>query len=178
MKKYDYLIVGAGLFGVVFAREAKKAGKKCLVIDRRDHIAGNIYTKEIERIQVHQYGAHIFHTSDKEVWNYVNQFAEFNRYTNSPIANYKGEIYNMPFNMNTFQKLWGVVTPKEAKEKIEAQKREYAVEHPKNLEEQAINLVGPDVYTKLVKGYTEKQWGRRATELPAFIIKRLSLIHI
>ena len=173
MKKYDYLIVGAGLFGAVFAREAKKAGKKCLVIDRRDHIAGNIYTKEIERIQVHQYGAHIFHTSDKEVWNYVNQFAEFNRYTNSPIANYKGEIYNMPFNMNTFQKLWGVVTPKEAKEKIEAQKREYAVEHPKNLEEQAINLVGPDVYTKLVKGYTEKQWGRRATELPAFIIKRL-----
>ena len=175
MKKYDYLIVGAGLFGAVFAREAKKAGKKCLVIDRRDHIAGNIYTKEIERIQVHQYGAHIFHTSDKEVWNYVNQFAEFNRYTNSPIANYKGEIYNMPFNMNTFQKLWGVVTPKEAKEKIEAQKREYAVEHPKNLEEQAINLVGPDVYTKLVKGYTEKQWGRRATELPAFIIKRLPL---
>ena len=165
--------VALAIIGAVFANEATKAGKKCLVIDRRDHIAGNIYTKEIERIQVHQYGAHIFHTSDKEVWNYVNQFAEFNRYTNSPIANYKGEIYNMPFNMNTFQKLWGVVTPKEAKEKIEAQKREYAVEHPKNLEEQAINLVGPDVYTKLVKGYTEKQWGRRATELPAFIIKRL-----
>ena len=173
MKKYDYLIVGAGLFGAVFAQEAKKAGKKCLVIDKRNHIAGNIYTKEVEGIQVHEYGAHIFHTSNKEVWNYVNQFAEFNRYTNSPVANYKGEIYNMPFNMNTFNKLWGVVTPKEAQEKIEAQKREYSVENPKNLEEQAINLVGPDVYTKLVKGYTEKQWGKRATELPAFIIKRL-----
>lgn len=173
MKKYDYVIVGAGLFGAVFAQEAKKAGKKCLVIDKRNHIAGNIYTKEIEGIQVHEYGAHIFHTSNKEVWEYVNQFAEFNRYTNSPVANYKGEIYNMPFNMNTFNKLWGVVTPKEAKEKIEAQKREYSVENPKNLEEQAINLVGPDVYTKLVKGYTEKQWGKRATELPAFIIKRL-----
>lgn len=173
MKKYDYVIVGAGLFGAVFAQEAKEAGKKCLVIDKRNHIAGNIYTKEIEGIQVHEYGAHIFHTSNKEVWEYVNQFAEFNRYTNSPVANYKGEIYNMPFNMNTFNKLWGVVTPKEAKEKIEAQKREYSVENPKNLEEQAINLVGPDVYTKLVKGYTEKQWGKRATELPAFIIKRL-----
>lgn len=173
MKKYDYVIVGAGLFGAVFAQEAKKAGKKCLVVDKRSHIAGNIYTKEIEGIQVHEYGAHIFHTSNKEVWEYVNQFAEFNRYTNSPVANYKGEIYNMPFNMNTFNKLWGVVTPKEAKEKIEAQKREYSVENPKNLEEQAINLVGPDVYTKLVKGYTEKQWGKRATELPAFIIKRL-----
>lgn len=173
MKKYDYVIVGAGLFGAVFAQEAKKAGKACLVIDKRNHIAGNIYTKEIEGIQVHEYGAHIFHTSNKEVWEYVNQFAEFNRYTNSPVANYKGEIYNMPFNMNTFNKLWGVVTPKEAKEKIEAQKREYSVENPKNLEEQAINLVGPDVYTKLVKGYTEKQWGKRATELPTFIIKRL-----
>lgn len=173
MKKYDYVIVGAGLFGAVFAQEAKKAGKACLVIDKRNHIAGNIYTKEIEGIQVHEYGAHIFHTSNKEVWEYVNQFAEFNRYTNSPVAYYKGEIYNMPFNMNTFNKLWGVVTPKEAKEKIEAQKREYSVENPKNLEEQAINLVGPDVYTKLVKGYTEKQWGKRATELPAFIIKRL-----
>lgn len=173
MKKYDYVIVGTGLFGAVFAQEAKKAGKKCLVIDKRNHIAGNIYTKEIAGIQVHEYGAHIFHTSNKEVWEYVNQFAEFNRYTNSPVANYKGEIYNMPFNMNTFNKLWGVVTPKEAKEKIEAQKREYSVENPKNLEEQAINLVGPDVYTKLVKGYTEKQWGKRATELPAFIIKRL-----
>ena len=161
------------MFGAVFAQEAKKAGKKCLVIDKRNHIAGNIYTKEVEGIQVHEYGAHIFHTSNKEVWNYVNQFAEFNRYTNSPVANYKGEIYNMPFNMNTFNKLWGVVTPKEAQEKIEAQKREYSVENPKNLEEQAINLVGPDVYTKLVKGYTEKQWGKRATELPAFIIKRL-----
>lgn len=173
MKKYDFLIVGAGLFGAVFAREAKKAGKKCLVIDKRSHIAGNIYTRELEGIQVHEYGAHIFHTSNKEVWEYVNTFAEFNRYTNSPVANYKGEIYNMPFNMNTFNKLWGVVTPKEAREKIEAQKREYAVETPKNLEEQAISLVGPDVYTKLVKGYTEKQWGKRATELPAFIIKRL-----
>jgi len=173
MRRYDYVIVGAGLFGAVFAQEAKKAGKKCLVIDKRSHIAGNIYTREVEGIQVHEYGAHIFHTSNKEVWDYVNQFAEFNRYTNSPVANYKGEIYNMPFNMNTFNKLWGVVTPKEAQEKIESQKREYAVENPKNLEEQAINLVGPDVYTKLVKGYTEKQWGKRATELPAFIIKRL-----
>ncbi|MFG6384186.1 MAG: UDP-galactopyranose mutase [Lachnospiraceae bacterium] len=173
MKKYDYLIVGAGLFGAVFAQEARKMGKKCLVIDKRNHIAGNIYTKEIEGIQVHEYGAHIFHTSNREVWEYVNSFAEFNRYTNAPIANYQGEIYNMPFNMNTFHKLWGVVTPQEAKEKIEEQKREYAVEHPKNLEEQAINLVGFDVYTKLVKGYTEKQWGKRATELPAFIIKRL-----
>lgn len=173
MKKYDYLIVGAGLYGAVFAREAVKAKKTCLVIDKRNHIAGNIYTKEIEGIQVHEYGAHIFHTSNQEVWEYVNQFAEFNRCTNSPVANYKGEIYNLPFNMNTFSKLWGVVTPKEAKEKIEKQKQEYSVEHPKNLEEQAINLIGPDVYEKLVKGYTEKQWGKRATELPAFIIKRL-----
>lgn len=173
MKKYDYLIVGAGLFGAVFAQEAKKAGKKCMVIDKRDHIAGNIYTKETEGIQVHAYGAHIFHTSNKEVWDYVNQFAEFNRYTNAPVANYKGEIYNLPFNMNTFHKLWGVTTPQEAREKIEEQRREYAVEQPKNLEEQAINLVGPDVYNRLVKGYTEKQWGRSATELPAFIIKRL-----
>lgn len=173
MEIYDYLIVGAGLFGAVFAQEAKKAGKRCLVIDKRSHIGGNIYTKEVEGIQVHEYGAHIFHTSNKEVWRYVNQFAEFNRYTNSPVANYKGEIYNMPFNMNTFHKLWGVVTPKEARERIEQQKKEYSVEHPKNLEEQAINLVGPDVYTRLVKGYTEKQWGKRATELPAFIIKRL-----
>lgn len=173
MKTYDYLIVGAGLFGAVFAREAGKAGKKCLVIDKRNHIGGNIYTREMEGIQVHEYGAHIFHTSNREVWQYVNQFAEFNRYTNSPVANYKGEIYNMPFNMNTFHKLWGVVTPNEAKQKIEQQKQEYSVEEPKNLEEQAINLVGPDVYTRLVKGYTEKQWGKRATELPAFIIKRL-----
>lgn len=173
MKTYDYLIVGAGLFGAVFAQEAKKAGKKCLVIDKRDHIAGNIYTKEIEGIQVHEYGAHIFHTSNKEVWQYVGQFVEFNRYTNSPVANYKGEIYNMPFNMNTFNKLWGVVTPREAQEKIAQQKQAYFVENPKNLEEQAINLVGPDVYTKLVKGYTEKQWGKRADQLPSFIIKRL-----
>lgn len=173
MKIYDYLIVGAGLFGAVFAQEAKKAGKKCLVIDKRSHVGGNIYTKEVEGIQVHEYGAHIFHTSNKEVWQYVNRFAEFNRYTNSPVANYKGEIYNMPFNMNTFHKLWGVVTPKEARERIEQQKQEYSVEHPRNLEEQAISLVGPDVYTRLVKGYTEKQWGKRATELPAFIIKRL-----
>ncbi|MCI9527449.1 MAG: UDP-galactopyranose mutase [Lachnospiraceae bacterium] len=173
MKTYDYLIVGAGLFGAVFAQEAKKTGKHCLVIDKRSHIAGNIYTRETEGIQVHEYGAHIFHTSNKEIWQYVNQFAEFNRYTNSPVANYKGEIYNLPFNMNTFHKLWGVVTPKEAREKIERQKREYTVEHPENLEEQAINLVGPDVYTRLVKGYTEKQWGKRADELPAFIIKRL-----
>ena len=173
MKTYDYLIVGAGLFGAVFAQEAKKAGRKCLVIDKRNHIAGNIYTREMEGIQVHEYGAHIFHTSNKEVWQYVGQFVEFNRYTNSPIANYKGEIYNMPFNMNTFNKLWGVVTPKEAQDKIAQQKQTYFVENPKNLEEQAINLVGPDVYTKLVKGYTEKQWGKRADELPSFIIKRL-----
>ena len=173
MKTYDYLIAGAGLFGAVFAQEAKKAGKKCLVIDKREHIAGNIYTREVEGIQVHEYGAHIFHTSSREVWEYVNKFAEFNRYTNAPVANYKGEIYNMPFNMNTFHKLWGVVTPQESKAKIEEQKRAHAVEHPKNLEEQAINLVGTDVYTRLVKGYTEKQWGRRAAELPAFIIKRL-----
>ena len=173
MKAYDFIIVGAGLFGAVFAREAKKAGKKCLVIEKRKHIAGNIYTREIEGIQVHEYGAHIFHTSNKAIWEYVNQFAEFNRYTNAPVANYKGRMYNLPFNMNTFHQLWGVTTPEEAKAKIEAQKLEYAVENPQNLEEQALNLVGRDVYEKLVKGYTEKQWGRRATELPAFIIKRL-----
>lgn len=170
---YDYLIVGAGLYGAIFAYEAKKRGKKCLVIEKRDHIAGNIYTKEIEGIQVHWYGAHIFHTSNKQVWDYIQQFAEFNRYTNSPVANYKGEIYNMPFNMNTFNKMWGVVTPKEAKEKIAEQIAESKTEHPKNLEEQAINLVGKDIYEKLVKGYTEKQWGRRACELPPEIIKRL-----
>ena len=173
MKAYDFIIVGAGLFGAVFAREAKKAGKKCLVIEKRKHIAGNIYTREIEGIQVHEYGAHIFHTSNKAIWEYVNQFAEFNRYTNAPVANYKGRMYNLPFNMNTFHQLWGVTTPEEAKAKIEAQKLEYAVENPQNLEEQALNLVGRDVYETLVKGYTEKQWGRRATELPAFIIKRL-----
>lgn len=173
MKKYDYLIVGAGLFGAVFAHEAKEAGKTCLVIDKRNHIAGNIYTDKVKDIDVHQYGAHIFHTSNETVWNYVNRFAKFNRYTNSPVANYKGEIYNMPFNMNTFNKLWGVVTPQEAQAKIEEQKAVYHVENPQNLEEQAISLIGPDVYTKLVKGYTEKQWGKRATELPSFIIKRL-----
>ena len=173
MKAYDFIIVGAGLFGAVFAREAKKAGKKCLVIEKRKHIAGNIYTREIEGIQVHEYGAHIFHTSNKAIWEYVNQFAEFNRYTNAPVANYKGRMYNLPFNMNTCHQLWGVTTPEEAKAKIEAQKLEYAVENPQNLEEQALNLVGRDVYETLVKGYTEKQWGRRATELPAFIIKRL-----
>ena len=173
MKKYDYLIVGAGLFGAVFAHEAKAAGKTCLVIDKRNHIAGNIYTDKVKDIDVHQYGAHIFHTSNETVWNYVNRFAKFNRYTNSPVANYKGEIYNMPFNMNTFNKLWGVVTPQEAQAKIEEQKAAYHVENPQNLEEQAISLIGPDVYTKLVKGYTEKQWGKRATELPSFIIKRL-----
>ena len=173
MKAYDFIIVGAGLFGAVFAREAKKAGKKCLVIEKRKHIAGNIYTREIEGIQEHEYGAHIFHTSNKAIWEYVNQFAEFNRYTNAPVANYKGRMYNLPFNMNTFHQLWGVTTPEEAKAKIEAQKLEYAVENPQNLEEQALNLVGRDVYETLVKGYTEKQWGRRATELPAFIIKRL-----
>ena len=170
---YDYLIVGAGLFGAIFAHEAHKAGKKVLVIDKRDHIAGNIYTKEVEGIQVHQYGAHIFHTSNKEVWDYVQQFAEFNRYTNAPVARYKDELYNMPFNMNTFNKMWGVMTPQEAKDKIAAQIKEAGITEPKNLEEQAISLVGRDIYEKLVKGYTEKQWGRSATELPAFIIKRL-----
>lgn len=173
MKKYDYLIVGAGLFGATFAYEANKRGKKCLVIDKRDHIGGNIYCKKIENINVHQYGAHIFHTSNKKIWDYVNSFVEFNRYTNSPIANYKGEIYNLPFNMNTFNKLWGVVTPEEAKAKIEEQRLVSGIIEPKNLEEQAISLVGTDIYTKLIKGYTEKQWGRSATELPSFIIKRL-----
>ena len=173
MKKYDYLIVGAGLFGSTFAYEMTKRGKKCLVIDRRNHIGGNIYCENINGINVHKYGAHIFHTSDRGIWKYVNQFAEFNNYINSPIANYKGELYNLPFNMNTFTKLWGIVTPKEAKEKIEEQKRKYGVEEPKNLEEQAISLVGKDIYEKLVKEYTEKQWGRDCKELPAFIIKRL-----
>ncbi|WP_297431413.1 UDP-galactopyranose mutase [uncultured Cetobacterium sp.] len=173
MKKYDYLIVGAGLFGATFAYEVNKRGKKCLVIDKRDHIGGNIYCKKIENINVHQYGAHIFHTSNKKIWDYVNSFVEFNRYTNSPIANYKGEIYNLPFNMNTFNKLWGVVTPEAAKAKIEEQRLASGIVEPKNLEEQAISLVGTDIYTKLIKGYTEKQWGRSATELPSFIIKRL-----
>ena len=170
---YDYLIVGAGLYGAIFAYEAKKQGKKCLVVEKRDHIGGNIFTQDIEGIQVHVYGAHIFHTSNKEVWDYVRQFAEFNRYTNSPVANYKGEIYNLPFNMNTFNKMWGVVTPKEAKEKIAKQIEESKVKEPKNLAEQAISLVGKDIYEKLVKGYTEKQWGRCAEELPPEIIKRL-----
>ena len=173
MEKYDYLIVGTGLFGSVFAYEATKRNKKCLVIDKRNHIGGNIYTKEVEGINVHEYGAHIFHTSNKQIWDYINQFAEFNRYTNSPIANYKGEIYNMPFNMNTFNKLWGVISPEQAQEKIEQEKKANNVENPKNLEEQAINLVGKTIYEKLVKGYTEKQWGQSAKELPAFIIKRL-----
>ena len=173
MKQYDYLIVGAGLFGAVFAREATKKGKNCLVIDKRNHIGGNVYTKEINGINVHEYGAHIFHTSNKEVWEYVNRFAEFNCYTNSPVAVFKDELYNLPFNMNTFNKLWGVKTPSEAKEKIESEKAESQIKEPKNLEEQAINLVGKTIYNKLVKGYTEKQWGKKATELPAFIIKRL-----
>jgi UDP-galactopyranose mutase len=174
MKKiYDYLIVGAGLYGAVFAQQAKKYGKKCLVVEKRSHIAGNIYTEKIEGIDVHRYGAHIFHTNNREVWDYVNQFAEFNRYTNSPIANYKGEIYNLPFNMNTFHKMWGVVTPAEAQAKIEQQRKAAGIVNPKNLEEQAISLVGTDIYEKLIKGYTEKQWGRPCTELPAFIIKRL-----
>ena len=170
---YDYLIVGAGLFGSIFAHEAKKAGKKVLVIDKREHTGGNIYTKEVEGIQVHQYGAHIFHTSNQEVWDYVQQFAEFNRYTNSPVARYKDELYNLPFNMNTFSKMWNVKTPQEAKAEIDRQIKEAGITEPKNLEEQAISLVGKDIYEKLVKGYTEKQWGRRATELPIFIIKRL-----
>ena len=170
---YDYLIVGAGLFGSVFAYEATKQGKKCLVIDKRDHIGGNVYTENIEGIHVHKYGAHIFHTNHKKIWDYVNSFVEFNRYTNSPLANYKGEIYNLPFNMNTFNQLWGVVTPQEAKVKIEEQKRKAGITEPKNLEEQAISLVGTDIYEKLIKGYTEKQWGRAAKNLPAFIIKRL-----
>ncbi len=175
MKKYDYLIVGAGLFGAIFAYEATKRGKKCLVIDKRGHIAGNIYTENVEDINVHKYGAHIFHTSDEDVWKYVNNFCEFNNFVNSPIANYKGEIYNLPFNMNTFNKMWGVVTPAEAIAKIEEQKAEHKTDEPKNLEEQAINLVGKDIYEKLIKGYTEKQWGRDCKELPAFIIKRLPL---
>ena len=173
MKKYDFLIVGSGLFGSIFAYEAKKRGKSCLVIDKRDHVAGNIYTKEVEGIQVHWYGAHIFHTSNPEIWQYINQFAEFNRYTNSPIAKYQDEVYNMPFNMNTFHALWGVFTPKEAKQKIEEELQDVQIENPKNLEEQAIKLVGKTIYKKLVKGYTEKQWGKKATELPPFIIKRL-----
>ena len=170
---YDYLIVGAGLYGAVCARELRDAGKRVLVIDRRPQIAGNVYTEDIEGIHVHKYGAHIFHTNNKTVWEYVNRFAEFNRFTNSPVANYRGELYSLPFNMYTFNKMWGVVTPAEAAEKIEEQRREAGITEPKNLEEQAISLVGTDIYEKLVKGYTEKQWGRPCTELPAFIIRRL-----
>ena len=170
---YDYLIVGAGLFGSVFARQATDAGKKVLVIDKRPNIAGNVYTEDIEHIHVHKYGAHIFHTNNKEVWNYVTRFAEFNRFTNSPVANYKGELYSLPFNMYTFNKMWGVVTPEEAAAKIEEQRTEAGITESHNLEEQAISLVGKDIYEKLIKGYTEKQWGRDCKDLPAFIIKRL-----
>lgn len=170
---YQYLVVGAGLYGAVFAHEMEKRGKDCLVIEKRDHIAGNIYTKEVNGIQVHEYGAHIFHTSDKEVWNYVNQFVEFNHYINCPVARYKDELYNLPFNMNTFAKMWNIKTPKEAREHIDAQIADLHITEPKNLEEQALSLVGRDIYEKLVKGYTEKQWGRDCKELPSFIIKRL-----
>ena len=173
MAHYDYLIVGAGLYGAVCAREAVQAGKKVLVIDKRPHIAGNVHTEEVEGINVHVYGAHIFHTNNKTVWDYVNRFAEFNRFTNSPVANSRGELYSLPFNMYTFNKMWGVVTPEEAQAKIEEQKRQAGITEPKNLEEQAISLVGTDIYEKLIKGYTEKQWGRPCRELPAFIIKRL-----
>ena len=173
MSQYDYLIVGAGLTGAVFAHEAKKAGKKCLVIDKRDHVAGNVYTEQVNGINVHKYGAHIFHTSDRRVWDYVNQFAEFNNYVNSPVANYHGEMYNLPFNMNTFSKMWGIRTPEEAKARIAEQVAAEGITEPKNLEEQALSLVGRDIFEKLVKEYTEKQWGRDCKELPAFIIKRL-----
>lgn len=172
---YDYLIVGAGLFGAVFAYEAAAKGKKCLVIDKRGHIGGNIYTESVEGINVHKYGAHIFHTSDKSVWDYINQFAEFNNYINSPVAVYNDDLYNLPFNMNTFSKMWGIKTPSEAKSKIAEQIAELNIDEPKNLEEQALKLVGTDVYEKLIKGYTEKQWGRPCNELPSFIIKRLPL---
>ena len=170
---YDYLIVGAGLFGAVFARQATDAGKKVLVIDKRPNIAGNVYTQDIEKIHVHKYGAHIFHTNNKEVWEYVTKFAEFNRFTNSPVANYKGELYSLPFNMYTFNKMWNVITPQEAAAKIEEQRKEAGITEPQNLEEQAISLVGKDIYEKLIKGYTEKQWGRDCKDLPSFIIKRL-----
>ncbi|SHK11165.1 UDP-galactopyranose mutase [Hathewaya proteolytica DSM 3090] len=173
MKKYDYLVVGAGLFGAVFAHEAAKYGKSCIVIDKRDHVGGNVYCEEFQGIQVHKYGAHIFHTDDEEIWNYVNKIVKFNNFINSPIANYKGEIYNLPFNMNTFNKLWGVVTPEEAKERIESQKKAYNCVDICNLEQQAISLVGTDIYEKLIKGYTEKQWGRPCSKLPSFIIKRI-----
>lgn len=171
--KYNYLIIGAGLFGAIFAHEATKKGKKCLLIEKRPHIAGNIYTENQHGIQIHKYGAHIFHTSNKQVWDYINQFAEFNRYTNSPVARYKDELYNLPFNMNTFNKIWGVVTPEEAHAKIEEEKKKANITEPKNLEEQAISLVGRTIYEKLIKGYTQKQWGKDCKELPSFIIKRL-----
>ncbi|OOF86125.1 UDP-galactopyranose mutase [Rodentibacter ratti] len=171
--KYDYLIVGAGLFGSIFAHEATKRGKKCLVIEKRDHIGGNCYTQNIKGINIHKYGAHIFHTSNKIVWDYIQQFAEFNRFTNSPVARYKDELYSLPFNMLTFNKMWGAITPQEAEAKIKEQIAQENITDPKNLEEQAISLVGRDIYEKLIKGYTEKQWGRKCTELPAFIIKRL-----
>lgn len=180
MKRYDYLVVGSGLFGATFAYFAHKAGKKCLVIDKRQHLGGNVYCENVEGINVHKYGAHIFHTSNKKIWDFVNSIVEFNRYTNSPVANYQGKLYNLPFNMNTFYQMWGVITPEKAHEKIEAQRkevlammREKGVTEPRNLEEQALTLVGKDIYEKLIKGYTEKQWGRKCTELPAFIIRRL-----
>ena len=173
--KYDYLVVGAGLYGAVFAYEAKKKGKTCLVIDKRDHIAGNIYCENVSGINVHKYGAHIFHTSDKKIWEYVNQFAEFNNYINSPVARYKNELYNLPFNMNTLSKMWNIATPQEAKDIIASQIADLNITEPKNLEEQALSLVGKDVYEKLIKGYTEKQWGRDCKDLPSFIIKRLPL---
>lgn len=173
--KYDYLIVGAGLFGAVFAREAADRGKRCLVIEKRDHIAGNIYTEDVDGIQVHKYGAHIFHTSDKKIWDYLNRFTEFNHYINSPVAVYHDELYNLPFNMNTFSRMWGIRTPQEAKEIIQKQIEEAGIGEPANLEEQAISLVGTDVYEKLIKGYTQKQWGRECRDLPSFIIKRLPL---
>lgn len=175
MKQYDYLIVGSGLYGAVFAQQATAKGKRVLVIDKRPNIAGNVYTEDIEKIHVHKYGAHIFHTNNKKVWNYITKFAEFNRFTNSPVANYKGELYSLPFNMYTFNKMWGVITPQEAADKIEEQKKEAGITEPKNLEEQAISLVGTDIYEKLIKGYTEKQWGRSCRELPSFIIRRLPL---
>lgn len=182
MKEYDFLIVGAGLFGATFAYKARNKGKKCLVIDKRPHLGGNIYCENIDGINVHKYGAHIFHTSNKEVWNFVNSIVEFNRYTNSPIANYKGKLYNLPFNMNTFYQIWGVTTPEEAIAKLESQRsesierlRQKGITQPRNLEEQALYLIGQDIYEKLIKGYTEKQWGRKCTDLPAFIIKRLPI---
>ena len=173
MKEYDYIIAGAGLFGATFAHQARKQGKKCLVIDRRAHTGGNTFCRNVNGINVHEYGAHIFHTNDKGIWDFVNSFVEFNRYTNSPVANYQGRLYNLPFNMNTFYQLWGVKTPEEAEKKIKEQVASVSISKPVNLEEQALLLVGPDIYEKLIKGYTEKQWGRKATDLPAFIIKRL-----